>query len=60
MPRKGHSGRKVEYNDLYHKLVRESQRKYDNEISKIREAHDWCSYEEARRIRLKRKRKAKK
>ena len=57
---KGRSGRRIEYNDIYHKATREQQRKYDAEISKIREEHGWCSYEEARRIRLEQKRKAKK
>ena len=47
------SGRKAEHDDLYHKLVREHQRKYDREIAKIRKERK-CSFKEAQDIRMER------
>lgn len=51
------SGRKPTHNDLYHKLVREHQRIYDREITRIRKEHNNCSYKEAQRIRKERMKK---
>ena len=50
------SGRFPIFNDEYHKVAREVQKKYDKEIKAIREEFH-CSFKEAQRIRRDRKKK---
>jgi hypothetical protein len=52
------SGRKKEFHDDYHRLVREHQIIYDREIARIRKERK-CSFEEAQKIRKQQRRKKK-
>lgn len=49
----------IKYTDQFHTVMRERQRKYDQEIYAIREELN-CSYKEAQKIRMERKKEAKK
>lgn len=44
------SGRKPQHDDLFHKIMRERQLKYDRELRAIADKHN-CSLPEARKIR---------
>jgi len=52
------AGRKTEHNDEFHRVLRERQRKYDQEIAAIRRERK-CSFKEAKRIRGDHRRKKK-